>query len=115
MTLDVFDIKLGNEKMPPLDPETTGFVAVKMLDAVQTVVDVLTDNDGHGGWTVTFDSNGQHLHRSFRKKRQIVVCVKPLFDARPGDSARWGGSRDDWTCQSTRLATPSSTSSRCHR
>lgn len=85
MVLDVYNIKLGTETMPSLDPETTGFVAVKLLDAVQTVVDVLTDNDGHGGWTVTFDPTA-NAYTDRSAKRKIVVSVKPLYDARPGDS-----------------------------
>ncbi len=85
MVLDVYNIKLGTETMPSLDPETTGFVAVKLLDAVQTVVDVLTDNDGHGGWTVSFDPQA-NAYTDRSAKRKIVVSVKPLFDARPGDS-----------------------------
>jgi len=85
MALDVFTQKLGEEKMPRLDADNTGLVAVQMLDAVQTVVDVLTDNDGGSGWKVGFDPTvNAYTDRSAR--RQIVVSVKPLLDAKPGDS-----------------------------
>ena len=85
MTLDVFDIKLGPDaKMPRLDADNTGLVAVQLLDAIQTVVDVLTDNDGGKGWQVGFDPTvNAYTDRS--AKRQIVVSVKPFLDARPGD------------------------------
>ena len=86
MTLDVFDIKLGPDaKMPLLDPDNTGLVAVQLLDAIQTVVDVLTDNDGGKGWQVGFDPTvNAYTDRS--AKRQIVVSVKPFLDAKPGES-----------------------------
>lgn len=86
MVLDVFDIKLGPDaKMPRLDADNTGLVAVQLLDAVQTVVDVLTDNDGGKGWTVSFDPTvNAYTDRS--AKRRIVVSVKPMLDAKPGDS-----------------------------
>jgi hypothetical protein len=85
MVLDVFAQKLGDEVMPRLDDDHLGLVAVQMLDAVQTVVDVLTDNDGGKGWTVGFDPTvNAYTDRSAR--RHIVVSVKPLLDAKPGDS-----------------------------
>jgi hypothetical protein len=84
VTLDVFTQKLGDTKMPRLDADNTGLVAVQMLDAIQTVVDVLTDNDGGKGWTVGFDPTvNAYTDRS--AKRNIVVSVKPLLDAKPGD------------------------------
>ena len=49
MVLDVFARKLGDDLTPRLDADNTGLVAVQMLDAIQTVVDVLTDNDGGKG------------------------------------------------------------------
>lgn len=85
MVLDVFDIKLGPDaKMPRLDADNTGLVAVQLLDAIQTVVDVLTDNDGGKGWQVGFvpDVNA-YTDRS--AARRIVVSVKPMLDAKPGD------------------------------
>jgi hypothetical protein len=84
VTLDIFTQKLGDTKMPRLDGDNTGLVAVQMLDAIQTVVDVLTDNDGGKGWTVGFDPTvNAYTDRS--AKRNIVVSVKPLLDAKPGD------------------------------
>ena len=84
MTLDVFTQKLGEETMPRLDADNTGIVAVQMLDAIQTVVNVLTDNDGGKGWTVSYDPTlNAYTDRS--AARRIVVSVKPLLDAKPGD------------------------------
>ena len=84
MVLDVFSQKLGDELMPRLDADNTGLVAVQMLDAIQTVVNVLTDNDGGKGWTVTFDP-GINAYTDRSAKRHIVVSGKPLLDARPGE------------------------------
>ena len=84
MTLDVFDIKLGRHQMPRLDADNTGLVAVQLLDAVQTVVDVLTDNDGGKGWTVGFDPTA-NAYTDRSAARRIVVSVKPLLDAKPGE------------------------------
>jgi hypothetical protein len=84
MTLDVFTQKLGGETMPRLDADNTGLVAVQMLDAIQTVVNVLTDNDGGKGWSVSYDPTlNAYTDRS--AARRIVVSVKPLLDAKPGD------------------------------
>ena len=85
MTLDVFTIKLGGESLPVVDNETRGLVAVKVLDAIQTVVDVLTDNDGGKGWTVSFDPGLNAYTDRTSGRRAIVVSGKPLFDAKPGD------------------------------
>jgi hypothetical protein len=84
MTLDVYDIVLGPDaKMPTLDADNLGIVAVQMLDAVQTIVDVLTDNDGGNGWKVTFDP-GMNAYTDRSEARHIVVSGKPLLDAVPG-------------------------------
>jgi hypothetical protein len=84
MVLDVFSQKLGDDLMPRLDADNTGLVAVQMLDAIQTVVNVLTDNDGGKGWTVTFDPGINAYTDRTSGKRHIVVSGKPLLDARPG-------------------------------
>jgi hypothetical protein len=85
MSLDIFDIKLGKDAvMPRLDADNTGIVAVQVLDAIQTVVNVLTDNDGQGGWTVGFDPTMNAYTERTGGKRNIVVSVKPLLDAKPG-------------------------------
>jgi hypothetical protein len=84
MSLDVFDIKLGTDVMPRLDAENTGLVAVKMLDAVQTIADVLTTNDGGQGWKVSFDPGLNAYTDRTSGKRSIVVSAKPMLDAKPG-------------------------------
>ena len=85
MVLDVFTQKLGDGVMPRLDADNTGLIAVQMLDAIQTVVNVLTDNDGGKGWSVSYDPTlNAYTDRS--AARRIVVSVKPLLDASPGDS-----------------------------
>jgi hypothetical protein len=83
MTLDIFDIKLGTEKKPYLTSENTGLVAVQMLDAVQTIVDVLTDAEG-GGWKVSFDPGMSAYTERVGGKRNICISVKPLLDAPSG-------------------------------
>jgi hypothetical protein len=82
--LDVFDIKLGTDVMPVLDAETKGLVAVQMLDAVQTIADVLTTNDGGMGWKVSFDPGINAYTDRESGKRHIVVSAKPMLDAKPG-------------------------------
>jgi hypothetical protein len=55
-----------------------------LLDAIQTVVDVLTDNDGGKGWSVGFDP-AVNAYTDRSEKRRIVVSVKPMLDAKPGE------------------------------
>ena len=82
--MDVFDIKLGTDVMPRLDEDNLGLVAVKMLDAVQTIADVLTTNDGGKGWTVSFDPGMNAYTDRTSGRRSIVVSAKPMLDAKPG-------------------------------
>jgi hypothetical protein len=84
MDLEVFDLKLGKgATVPYMTDDSRGLVAVKLLDAVQTIADVLTVNDGGKGWTVTFDP-GINAYTDRGEARHIVVSGKPLFDAKPG-------------------------------
>jgi hypothetical protein len=84
MTLDVFDIKLGGETKPVVNDDNRGIIAVKVLDAVQTVVDVLTDNDGGAGWKVSFDPGLNAYTDRVGAKRNIVVSGLPLTEAQRG-------------------------------
>lgn len=84
MDLEVFDLKLGKDAVVPrMTDDARGIVAVKLLDCVQTIADVLTVNDGGKGWTVTFDP-GLNAYTDRSTKRSIVVSGQPLFDATPG-------------------------------
>lgn len=84
--LDVFDIKLGTDTVPyhvAGDDDALGIIAVQLLDAVQTIVDVLTDNDTGKGYDVTFTPT-MDAYTDRSAKRRIVISVKPLLDAKPG-------------------------------
>ena len=88
MALDIFTQKLGDMSRPHLPSPgndtdgVVGDVASKMLECVQTVVDVMTDPKTGTGYTVSF-ANGSSAYTDKGTKR-IVISAKPLLDAPKG-------------------------------
>jgi len=85
VALDIFTQKLGDLTRPfdfRSNPETMGIVADKMLDAVQTVVDVMSDPKTGRPYRVSFAPGASAF--TDRGERIIVISGKPLMEAQTG-------------------------------
>jgi hypothetical protein len=76
MTLDIFTHRFGDDVLPALDNENRGLIAKGMLDAIQTVVDVIAD-DENTGYAVHFAPTMSAFTE--HQKRQIVISGLPLL------------------------------------
>ena len=77
MALDIFTHKVGEGHLVwPTDPERQAELAVSMLDAVQTIVDVLVDEG------VTYSVGFADLGSAYTdyKRKRIVISAKPMME-----------------------------------
>jgi hypothetical protein len=85
MALDIFEHRFGDARMPYLDDDKRPQIALDMLNAVQTVVDVIADEANHG-YAVSFAPTPSAFTE--HQKRQIVISGMPLFAATIGTPLR---------------------------
>jgi len=87
--LDIFAHRFGDETHPGAlradGDNSLGDAGVRMLDAVQTVVDVLVDENGNG-YRVGFADFDSAM--TDHKQKRIIISGKPLTGAKRGTSYR---------------------------
>jgi hypothetical protein len=85
MALDIFERLFGEETLPVLDDDSRPRIALGLLNAIQTVVNVIAD-DVNKGYAVTYSPTPSAFTE--HGKRLISLSGKPLFGSPVGTPLR---------------------------